>query len=350
MSDSADDDSVNLSMLLAAVGMIVAIIILLLCVCWRVHKYVAREGQVEAVRCHACYAEVEVPRSENRGSTEEGSGVLRVFLCRACMFANGGNDLLFTDAADVEAAGSEAETVEVAAKPSRLEMAIQRNEGKLFKLRKITTNFFRMKTVNSVGTPKTDRSKVSRDRNSYSSSSRKSLAASTAKTLMPGVCTVCFEETDTRLAFLPCGHSGICLDCMRDILRVLKGECHVCRRDIEAVVKVTKRRQGMSGKSARQPGSTPRKARAAEEATGGGLLTTERRKTSDDEYIGSALSVFDCELAPRPLQWSGGLSNDDSHGASQWSLRSFPRLDGNEGHPSSSSSSAMQPAGEAGDL
>ncbi|KAF4759329.1 hypothetical protein FOZ63_011947, partial [Perkinsus olseni] len=132
------------------------------------------------------------------------------------------------------------------------------------------------------------------------------------------------------------------------------GECHVCRRDIEAVVKVTKRRQGMSGKSSRQLDSTARKARAEEEeeeATGGGLLTAERRKTSDDEYVGSALSVFDCELAPRPLQWSGGLTNDDSHGASQWSLRSFPRLDGNEGHSSSSSSSTMQPeGGEAGDL
>lgn len=59
---------------------------------------------------------------------------------------------------------------------------------------------FRMKTVTSVATPKTERSKLGPgDRNSYSSSSRKSLAASACKSPMLGVCTVCFEEADTRL-------------------------------------------------------------------------------------------------------------------------------------------------------
>lgn len=43
MSDSNSNESVNLPMLMAAVGMIVAIIMLVLCVCWRVHK-VVHEG------------------------------------------------------------------------------------------------------------------------------------------------------------------------------------------------------------------------------------------------------------------------------------------------------------------
>ncbi|KAF4674117.1 hypothetical protein FOL47_009653 [Perkinsus chesapeaki] len=350
MSASTEDDSVNLAMLLAAVGMIVAVIILLLCICWRVHKYIGRERLIERVRCHSCNIEVEVPRD-----SEEEGGVVRVFLCRSCMFGNAGNEFLLGLGDDVEVGNgeSEADTMdecEAEKAPSRLEMAIQKSEGKLFKLRKITTNFFRhaaalilMKTINSLATPKTEISKTSRDRNSYSSSSRKSFPVSTAKTLIPGLCTVCFEETDVRLVFLPCGHSGICLDCMKDILRVLKGECHVCRRDIDTVVKVIKRRRERGSRR----GLPANKARTAE-ALEGGVLSSTGRMISDEEYIGSALSVFDCELASRPLRGSQELGSDTVGAASQWSLRSFPRLEEPNDTPtggSSSSTAVRQTAG-----
>jgi len=53
-----------------------------------------------------------------------------------------------------------------------------------------------------------------------------------------GECKICFDD-QSCIVLVPCGHSGICEGCAKDLVTLTK-ECYICRNEIELIAKIRK--------------------------------------------------------------------------------------------------------------
>ncbi len=69
-------------------------------------------------------------------------------------------------------------------------------------------------------------------------------------------CKICFDD-ESCIVLVPCGHSGLCEGCAKDLVTLTK-ECYICRREIELIAKI----KPNAGKESKRPlfeeANTPR--------------------------------------------------------------------------------------------
>ncbi|EAK87548.1 protein with 4 transmembrane domains, signal peptide and a RING domain [Cryptosporidium parvum Iowa II] len=65
------------------------------------------------------------------------------------------------------------------------------------------------------------------------------------------ICNICFLDFDSIIIFSPCGHGGVCLECLGDYISnnfKLKQhpKCHICREDISKMIEIQKGKEQIS--------------------------------------------------------------------------------------------------------
>lgn len=115
--------------------------------------------------------------------------------------------------------------------------------NKSIKLERVTSTFFKIASRRSKsGVALTPETPDSPDRADPPS------ALQRQKTNQSGgsECKICFDD-QSCIVLIPCGHSGICEGCAKDLVTLTK-ECYICRNEIELIAKIKKPSQVESEK------------------------------------------------------------------------------------------------------
>ena len=107
--------------------------------------------------------------------------------------------------------------------------------NKSVKLERVTSTFFKIASRRSKsGIPATPETPDSPDRADVLTHQK------TNQSLAGGSeCKICFDD-ESSIVLIPCGHSGICEGCAKDLVTLTK-ECYICRSEIELIAKINKK-------------------------------------------------------------------------------------------------------------
>jgi hypothetical protein len=100
--------------------------------------------------------------------------------------------------------------------------------NKSVKLERVTSTFFKIAPMRSKSGINTTPPKLSET--SGGGLSRQPTADD------GGECKICFDD-QSCIVLVPCGHSGICEGCAKDLVTLTK-ECYICRNEIELIAKI----------------------------------------------------------------------------------------------------------------
>ena len=120
--------------------------------------------------------------------------------------------------------------------------------NKSIKLERVTSTFFKIASRRSKsGVPVTPETPDSPDR-ADGAVGPVLTHQKTGQSLPGGTeCKICFDD-ESCIVLIPCGHSGICEGCAKDLVTLTK-ECYICRSEIELIAKIKKPKTG-AGQSA----------------------------------------------------------------------------------------------------
>jgi len=109
--------------------------------------------------------------------------------------------------------------------------------NKSVKLERVTSTFFKIASRRSKSqvalTPETPDSPDRADAGVLThQKTNQSLSAGSE-------CKICFDD-ESSIVLIPCGHSGICEGCAKDLVTLTK-ECYICRSEIELIAKINKK-------------------------------------------------------------------------------------------------------------
>ena len=109
--------------------------------------------------------------------------------------------------------------------------------NKSIKLERVTSTFFKIASRRSKsGVAMTPETPDSPDRADAGVLTHQK----TNQSLVGGSeCKICFDD-ESSIVLIPCGHSGICEGCAKDLVTLTK-ECYICRNEIELIAKINKK-------------------------------------------------------------------------------------------------------------
>jgi hypothetical protein len=140
-----------------------------------------------------------------------------------------------------------------------------------------------------------------------------------------GDCKICFDD-QSCIVLVPCGHSGICEGCAKDLVTFTK-ECYICRNEIELIAKIKRPVTSPSTILTGHPGLLNSQLSALCVAPDSLHHQTSRRNTTDAEIVSYGSRRHTMESLPEePAEVTGSSDRQESAPRTTQSIETVPNV------------------------